>query len=113
MTMSKHELFGLPSHVIEKIRTVFSQYSAVNRVILYGSRAKGNYRLNSDIDLCIEGDNLTLTQLLKIETQLDDLLLPWKIDLSLKHKIDNEELLNHIQEAGVVFYGIAKNEACR
>ena len=47
---------------------------------------------------------LNLTQLLKIENELDDLLLPWKIDLSLKHKIDNQALLQHIRDNGKIFY---------
>ena len=73
-------------------------------MIIYGSRAKGNYRTSSDIDLCIESDSLGLTQLLKIENQLDDLLLSWKIDLSLKHQIDNPSLLDHINYLGRMLY---------
>ena len=71
---------------------------------MYGSRAMGNYKLGSDIDLCIEAESLDLIKLLKIENQLDDLLLPWKIDLSLKHTIDNPALLEHMNSFGVVFY---------
>lgn len=104
--MKENKLFGLPNNAIEKIRAVFAQYNEIKKVILYGSRAKGNYRLGSDIDLCIEGETLNLTQLLNIENQLDDLLLPWKIDLSLKHQIDNQALLEHIEDYGVVFYEI-------
>jgi predicted nucleotidyltransferase len=94
----------LPKQCIEKINAVFKRHPAINLVILYGSRAQGNYRISSDIDLCIEGKDLNLSELLKIETELDDLLLPWKIDLSLKHKIDNLTLLAHIQQVGLLFY---------
>lgn len=104
MVSISHNLFGLPNHVIGKIRTVFAKHREVRCVIIYGSRAKGNYRPNSDIDLCVEGEHLGLTQLFKIETELDDLLLPWKIDLSLKHKIDNPALLDHIHGVGIAFY---------
>lgn len=104
MTMKKSKLFGLPDEAIKKIHAVFSKYDEVKRVILYGSRAKGNYRPSSDIDLCIEGEMSSLTTLLKIENELDDLLLPWKIDLSLKHHIDNQSLLQHIRDNGVLFY---------
>lgn len=95
---------GLPASAIQKIHSVFQQYPQINKVWLYGSRAKGNYRVGSDIDLCIESETLNLTELLVIETQLDDLLLPWKIDLSLKKYIDNNELLEHIDRVGVIFY---------
>jgi predicted nucleotidyltransferase len=102
--MKQNNLFGLSEKVIKKIHDVFIQYKGINKVILYGSRAKGTNRYNSDIDLCIEGEMLNLTQLLKIENELDDLLLPWKIDLCLKHQIDNPDLLQHIQNEGIIFY---------
>ncbi|MNN69159.1 Nucleotidyltransferase domain protein [compost metagenome] len=95
--------FGLPAHAIEKLCAVFQGWPQIQRVLLYGSRAKGNYRLGSDIDLTIEGE-LTLSQLLAIENEIDDLLLPWKVDLSLKHRLDIPSLLDHIQRVGVNFY---------
>ena len=92
--------FGLPQGVIKAIKEVLGSYAYVERVIIYGSRAMGNYKQGSDIDLCLEGKNLTVKDLLKIETELDDLLLPWKIDLSVKYMIDNPKLLAHIERVG-------------
>lgn len=103
------ERFGLPERVIQQICDVFRQYKDVKRVIIYGSRAMGRERLGSDIDLCIEGNELSLSQLLAIENQLDDLLLPWMIDLSLKHLIDNPDVLKHIDIVGVEFYPALAN----
>ncbi len=96
--------FGLKQTTVDKINVVFSTHPEIEQVILYGSRAKGNYRNGSDIDLTIKGEAVTLSQLLKIENELDDLLLPYKIDLSLLHKIEDTDLLDHIQRVGVVFY---------
>lgn len=96
--------FGLPAHAVEALRDVFQGWPQIQRVLLYGSRAKGSYRPGSDIDLTIEGEELTLTQLLAIENQIDDLLLPWMVDISLKHQIDNTALLEHIARVGVPFY---------
>lgn len=96
--------YGLPLSAINAINRVFKTYPQIEHVILYGSRAKGDYRLGSDIDLCIEGKALDLTDLLAIENQIDDLLLPWKVDLSLKHNIDHQDLLQHIKRVGVRFY---------
>lgn len=102
------EKFGLKPSTIEKIKAVFSAHPQVEQVILYGSRAKGNFRLGSDIDLTIFGEAVTLSQLLRIEHELDELLLPYKIDLSLHHKIDSPELLEHIKRVGKIFYEKAK-----
>jgi uncharacterized protein len=99
---NSQEKYGLPGAVMDALQTVFKQHLKIEKVILYGSRAKGNYRTASDIDLCLEGNALTLKDLLAIDNQLDDLLLPWTIDLSLKHQIDNPELLKHIERVGIV-----------
>lgn len=96
--------YGLKEATIGKIRHVFSRYPQVDRVILYGSRAMGRQRNGSDIDLTMVGADLTHSLQLKIENQLDDLLLPYKIDLSMLREIDNEDLLDHIERVGVIFY---------
>lgn len=95
---------GLKETTIEKIHSVFSHYPQVEEVILYGSRAMGRHRNGSDIDLTMVGEGVTHSLQLKIENELDDLLLPYKIDLSVMDAIDNPELLDHIRRVGVVFY---------
>ncbi|MBI2355033.1 MAG: nucleotidyltransferase domain-containing protein [Deltaproteobacteria bacterium] len=97
-------MFGLKESTIAKINGVFSAVPEIEQVILYGSRAMGTYRNGSDIDLTIRGEAVTHSQLVRIENQLDDLLLPYTIDLSLIHQIDNKALLDHIRRVGVVFY---------
>ncbi len=97
-------LFGLREDDIDKINSVFAHHPNIKKVILYGSRAKGNYKPCSDIDLSMVGDNLDLQQQVQIEMELDALLLPYKIDLSILTNIKNENLLNHIERVGKVFF---------
>lgn len=101
--MLAHE-FGLQKTTIERIHNVFLHYPEIEKVLLYGSRAMGNYRQGSDIDLTLLGDKLTYNQLSQIETELDELMLPYSIDLSLFHHIDNQDLVDHIHREGKVFY---------
>lgn len=97
--------YGLKCSDIESICAVFASYPQVTRALLYGSRAKGNYRKGSDIDLSLEGDAmLTLDVLFRISDALDDLFLPYAIDLSILANISDPELLDHIQRVGKVFY---------
>ena len=96
--------YGLKQETIDAINGVFANYPQVMEVTVYGSRAKGNYHHGSDIDLTMVGDELDLNTKFKIENELDDLLLPYKIDLSIKHQIENPDLLNHIHRVGLVFY---------
>lgn len=98
--------FGLPDGVLPKILDVLIGNDKVDRVILYGSRAKGNHRTGSDIDLCLDAKELTLQDLIKLETQIDDLLLPWKVDITIWQQIDNPALLEHIERVGAHLYPV-------
>lgn len=95
---------GLEAQTIEKVRALLSLHPEVKRAILYGSRAKGNFKPFSDVDLTLVGPDLNLTIQQKIENELDDLLLPYKFDLSIYHHIQNEELIDHIARVGKDFY---------
>ena len=97
------ESFGLSRVSIDKIKSVFATHPLIEKVLVYGSRAKGNFRPNSDIDLTVIAPKMSLTEILKIENEIDDLLLPYKVDLSLFHKIDNKSLIDHIQRVGKEF----------
>jgi predicted nucleotidyltransferase len=96
--------YGLPPYAIERIRTVLSHYPQAEKAILYGSRAKGNYKNGSDIDLTLRGAGLTLNVLYKIMDELDDLLLPYTIDLSIFDQISDPDVAEHIQRVGITFY---------
>lgn len=95
---------GLNVATIEKIKAVLAMHPELTKALLYGSRAKGNYRTGSDIDLTLIGDALTHAKLGEIATQLDDLLLPYTFDISLFNQIDNPDLVGHIHRVGIVFY---------
>lgn len=96
--------FGLKESTIHQINNVFSHYRDIEKAVLYGSRVIGNYRNGSDIDITLFGNDLTYEQLNHIETELDDLLLPYSIDLSLFKYIDAPQLIEHINRVGKMFY---------
>ncbi|MEI6640034.1 MAG: nucleotidyltransferase domain-containing protein [Chlorobium sp.] len=97
--------YGLAESVIERMCGVFSHYPQIEQATLYGSRAKGNYRQGSDIDLTlIGGSDLSSAVLTKVMNELDDLLLPYAIDLSLLRNISDTAVLDHIRRIGVVLY---------
>jgi predicted nucleotidyltransferase len=96
--------FGLPDSAIDRIRGVFARHPSVSQAVLYGSRAKGSHKAGSDIDLTLHGDALDPRELRLILEELDDLLLPYTVDLSIFALLDHPELRDHIRRAGVVFY---------
>lgn len=96
--------YGLNDEVLAKINRVFSGHPEVVEVVIYGSRAKGNFKPGSDIDLTLKGKGLDLKLLNKISLELDDLLLPYTFDLSLYDHLTNQDFLDHIERVGKVFY---------
>jgi uncharacterized protein len=96
--------FGLKEKDINSINTVFAKYPNIKKVIIYGSRAKGNYKNGSDIDLTIIGNNIDNSVLNKIQNDIDELMLPYSFDLSSYETITSKELLEHIERVGIIFY---------
>ncbi len=103
-------VFGLQDEDIDKINRVFAGFPEIRKVKIYGSRAKGNYRKGSDIDLTImdvRDFNLTL----KVGSELEELLLPYKIDLSLYQLISDADVLSHIDRVGQVFFNRSQSSS--
>jgi predicted nucleotidyltransferase len=95
---------GLSDSTVENIREVLAHHAEVEKAILYGSRAKGTHHPGSDIDLTLCGKLLDHALLTRIKNELDDLLLPHRMDLSLFQTLTHPELINHIRRIGVTFY---------
>lgn len=96
--------FGLKEKTIEQINKIFAKYSQIEKVILYGSRAKGSFKHGSDIDLTLIGNGLNLSIINKISLAIDDMLLPYTFDISIYDQISNSDLIKHIEMVGVAFY---------
>ncbi|NDC42002.1 MAG: nucleotidyltransferase domain-containing protein [Chitinophagia bacterium] len=95
---------GLTEKDISRIRAEFRAIPDIESVVLFGSRAKGNFREGSDIDLAISGAGLDLTSLNYLSMQLDNLNLPYLFDLVLMQHIGSAALLEHINRVGVLLY---------
>ncbi|MCC2625943.1 MAG: hypothetical protein K0R14_1816 [Burkholderiales bacterium] len=97
-------LYGLSADIIQRITNVFTQFKEIKKVTLYGSRAKGNYKSGSDIDLCLFGEGINLALQYKIEFALDDLDLAYKFDIIVYDNINNANLIDHINRIGINIY---------
>lgn len=95
---------GLDRQVLEALCAILAQHASVQRACLYGSRARGGFRTGSDIDLCLDAPGLELAEMLAIDTQIDDLLLPWKVDLTHWQTLDDPQLAAAIERDAVLIY---------
>ena len=96
---------GLTNNELNKLHGVFSRYENIEKVVLYGSRAKGNHKPFSDVDITLLGCRLTHNQINQLSIDIDDLLLPYQFDISIFHAITNSDLVDHIQRVGKIIYG--------
>ena len=94
---------GLDAEELSQLQALFSCYPKIRKVILFGSRAKGTARKNSDIDLAVDGiENFLSIESLSME--LDELSFPYRFDLQAMSTIKNHSLLEHIERVGIVIY---------
>jgi len=98
------QALGLSSLTLAKLVSVFEMHSSIESVLIYGSRAKGTYKHGSDIDITIKGALLSFSELMQVEDEIDDLYLPYQVDLSQYEALENGDLLDHINRVGVTLY---------
>lgn len=91
--------YGLSDNVFEKIKKI-AQSNDKYKFILFGSRARGDYKENSDIDLAIKS-NVIQEDKYKIMNEIDLLDVIYKIDLVFVDKDTKKELIESIERDGV------------
>ena len=92
---------GLKEAHKQIIISIISKYPHAKGILLFGSRAINTYRSNSDIDLALVGDELTMTDIAKMQDELENTSIPYKIDLIRIKTIENQNLLNHIKNHAI------------
>lgn len=95
-------IYGLKNDTLRKIVDTIKNNGKIKKLILFGSRAKGTEKKGSDIDISYISNDLTLKELHQIKMMLDDLMLPYKIDLIDYSQIKNQDLKEHILRVGKV-----------
>ena len=98
-------MFGLDVDTLRNIRKTIAQFPHIEKVLIYGSRAKGNYKAGSDIDITLVAEDLTLkNSVYPLSTALDDLHLPYTFDISILDQLENPDFVDHILRIGKTFY---------
>lgn len=90
---------GLNDKTRHAILEVLKQHPKIERTILFGSRAMGTFTHTSDINLALYGD-LTLRDQARISAEMEQLSIPYKVDLVKMKTVTSPELLEHIRQHG-------------
>ncbi|MCU0664226.1 MAG: nucleotidyltransferase domain-containing protein [Myxococcota bacterium] len=88
--------FGLDPHLVDLIQGVVARYDRVTQISIFGSRARGDYRPSSDIDLAVFGPTLTDLDFAKLKLDLDALPIIFKMDVVHVDKLGTGALRNKI-----------------
>ena len=99
------DMFGLLERDIEYLHKAFTQCTEIEKVIIFGSRAMGNYKKGSDVDIVVVGENITRRTIYALHDLLNEQYpLPYFFDILNYDEISNSNLLDHIQNVGQVLY---------
>ena len=96
--------YGIDEGDWKKVFLVFSHFPHISKAILFGSRVKGIHKPFSDVDIALVGEALSLTDLLHLKNEIDDLLLPYEFDFCIYKDLKNAEFKCHIDRRGVEVY---------
>ena len=107
--MRNNDKSGLSVADLENVLSVLKKNTKIKQVILFGSRAKGNFRQGSDVDIALKGEGLKLKDILEASIEIDELLLPYKFDLIIFDRIKEISLIEHIERVGKTLF-LAESE---
>ena len=96
--------YGLSDKELTTLQTLFAANDRIEQAVLYGSRAKGNYKPFSDVDIVLKGEELTRMDINRLQASIDESSLPYKFDISLFASLKTPELIEHITRVGIVIY---------
>jgi predicted nucleotidyltransferase len=96
---------GLSEYTVKTITSILEKHAGIKTALLFGSRAKGNYREGSDIDISlITEEAFGYHDLIRLSGEFDDSNLPYFFDLNIFSQIKNDELREHINRVGKTLY---------
>ena len=97
--------FGITEKSYNYIVSYLKTNPNIEKVILFGSRAKGNYKRGSDIDLAIKGKESSPELAIDIESFInEEIPVPYTVDVVDYNSLKKKELKEHIDRVGVLFY---------
>lgn len=92
---------GLTKKQSDTLLTILNRYSVVDDALLFGSRAKGNFKPGSDIDLAVKGKDITRRTVACLNADFEGSDLPYFVDVVHYDRISNAALREHIDRVGI------------
>ena len=95
--------FGLSDADISYIKQVISGFTEIESALIFGSRAMGNFKPGSDIDICIKGKKVTFDTVASLKANLEEMgPMPYLVDVVAYELLESAELQKHIDQYGIL-----------
>lgn len=99
-------IFGIEKHIVQTIRDEILKHREVCDIIVFGSRAKGNFKWGSDIDIAIKGKDVSFELVTRLKTTFNQkMTIPYHVDIVHYNDISNMDLIRHIDRVGISIMG--------
>ena len=96
--------FDLAPATIAKLSRVFDNFPGIDAVWMYGSRARGTQRHESDIDLAVDAEGLDASQFVRLKGQIEDLELIYRLDVVHLQGVISEDFRGRIMRDRKIFW---------
>ena len=97
-------MYGMTDEELDLLCSLFARHREIERVILYGSRARGTHKPFSDVDITLLGVGLNRSHLNRLMADIDESSLPYFFDVSLYAKLTNPDLIAQIEKTCVILF---------
>lgn len=94
-------MYGLTDKELQYIVASLRKNTKINQAVLYGSRAKGNFKPFSDVDIALFGEELSQKDVKALLVEINDSNFPYQVDLVVYKSIKNQDLIDHINRVGI------------
>ena len=97
---NKKNEFGIDAETLRRLSEILLSDQKVSKALIFGSRSKGDFQKGSDIDIALSGSKISIEDILSMKIRLEQLMLPYTVDLIRFENISNQELKEHIKRVG-------------
>ncbi|NDL67839.1 nucleotidyltransferase family protein [Anaerotalea alkaliphila] len=99
-------MYGLKERDLDYIGKALKAIPSIVEGVIFGSRAMGNYKPGSDIDLAVKGEGVTRQEVIRLSDMLNEVYpIPFVVDVVHYDSIVSEGLKRHIDQVGCIVYG--------
>ncbi len=96
--------FGLSDTNLHELRTILTAFPHIEQAVIYGSRARGDHRRGSDVDLALKGTALTRRDIALLDAKLEESYIPYFFDTCIYAQISDPVFRASIDRDGIIIY---------